>query len=142
MPFPELEKYKRQSPRLANSLTEAEVYLREVLDREVRPTEGFDHPAFDIVPVLLAKSLGVDEGYALTLLRIFEEAGIIVHRYDVYCPNTENFITSFYSKHDLPEHIECPFEVRTEHSIDEYHVELIFQFAPTIKRDHKLVMPL
>jgi hypothetical protein len=142
MPFPELEKYKRQSPRLASSLSEVEVYLREVLDREVRPTAGLDHPAFDIVPVLLAKSLGVEEGYALALLRIFEEAGIVVHRYDVYCPNTENFITSFYSKHDLPEHIVCPFEVRTEHSIDEYFVELIFQFTPKVTRGQHPAMSL
>lgn len=141
MPFPELEKYKQQSPRLAHSLSEVEVYLNEVLSREVRSPEGIDHAAFDIVPVLLAKSLGVDEGYALALLRVFEEAGIIVHRYDVYCPNTENFISSFYSKHDLPDLIECPFEVRTEHSINEYHVELIFHFAPTIQRNHQSVMP-
>lgn len=142
MSFLELEKYRRQSPRLADSLSEAEVYLREVLNREVRSTESIDHAAFDIVPVLLAKSLGVDEGYALGLLRIFEEAGIIIHRYDVYCPNTENFITSFYSKHELPEHIECPFEVGTEHSIDEYLVELIFQFAPAVQQNQMPAMPL
>jgi hypothetical protein len=142
MLFPELEKYKRQSPRLADSLSATEVYLRDLLDRPIRSKEGFDHAAFDIVPVLLAKSLGVEEGYALALLRIFEEAGIVVHRYDVYCPNTENLIASFYSKHDLPEYIECPFEVRTEHSIDEYLVEVIFQFTPKVKRGQHPAMSL
>lgn len=140
MPFPELEKYKRQSPQLADSLSAAEVYLRELLDRPIRSTDGLNHAAFDIVPVLLAKSLGIEEGYALALLRVFEEAGIIVHRYDVYCPHTDIFIESYYSKHDLPEYIECPFEVRTKHSIDEYFVELIFHFAPTIKRSEQSLM--
>jgi hypothetical protein len=140
MPFPELEKYKRQSPRLAETLSATEVYLRELLDRPIRSTESLDHAAFDIVPVLLAKSLGVEEGYAIALLKVFEDAGIILHSYDVYCPNTDNFIASFHSKNDLPESLECPFEVGTEHSIDEYFVELIFHFAPTIKRSEQSLM--
>lgn len=140
MLFPESEKYKRQSPHLAEKLSQLEDYLAEVFDRQVPHAKDLDHAAFDIVPILVAQSLGIDEGLALVLLRVFEEAGVIVHRYHVFCPVTENYITSFDSKADLPENIQCPFEVETEHSINEYFTELIFNFSPSFIRDHKMVV--
>jgi hypothetical protein len=142
MPFPELEKYKKQSPRLADQLSQLEVYLAEVLDRSVPHAQNLDHSAFDIVPILVAQRLGIDEGLALVLLRVCEEAGIIIHRYHVFCPITENYIDAFDSKEDLPESIQCPFEVETEHSIDEYFTELIFKFSFSFIRDHKLVVSM
>lgn len=140
MPFPELEQYKRQSPRLANELSQLELYLREVLDRRVPNAKGFDHSAYDIIPILVAKRLGIDEGLALVLLGYAEEAGIIVHHYDVYCPTTENFLQRFESKEDLPEYIHCRYEERTEHSIHEYFVELVFTFSPQFVRDHTMLV--
>jgi hypothetical protein len=142
MPFPELEQYKRQSPRLADQLSELEVYLDEVLDRRVPYSKGLDHAAYDIVPILVAQRLGIDEGLALVLLRIFDEAGIIFPRYYVYCPNTENFLAAFNSVDDLPESIHCPYEERTKHSIDEYFVNLVFNFSPRVALDHHLAVSM
>ena len=140
MPFPELEKYKKQYLRFAGLLSQLENYLAEVLDRSVPNLQNLDHASFDIVPVLVAKSLGVDEGIAVALLGVCEEAGVLVSCYHVFCPTTDIYITSYNSKAELPEEIPCPFEVETEHSIEEYFVELIFNFSPTFIRDHKLVM--
>ena len=142
MPFPELEQYKRQSPRLADLLSHLEVYLGEVLDRPIRRERGLDHAAFDIVPSLVAQKLGVDENLALVLLREAEKAEILDHRYDVYCPNTDNFIATFKSEDDLPASIRCRDEERTEHSINEYFVELVFYFAPKFVQEHNLAMSM
>ena len=142
MPFPELEQYKRQNPQLSNLLSHLEVYLGEVLDRPIRRVKGLDHAAFDIVPRLVAKKLSIDEGLALVLLGEAEKAEILDHRYDVYCPNTDNFIATFESVDDLPASIRCPAEERTEHNINEYFVELVFYFAPKFVREHKLAMSL
>src|SRR5689334_20637455 len=102
MPFPELEKYKRQVPQLSELITKLEAYLTEVSNRPIRGPSRFDHAAFDIVPILVAKSLGIDENLSLVLLNIFQEAGIIEPRYHIYCPNINSFIASIASKKDLP----------------------------------------
>src|SRR6266550_387969 len=115
MRFPELDPYKREAPELADSLSHLEAYLEEVMSRPVRH-QGLDQAAFDIVPRLVAKELGIDEGLALVLLRKFDQAGIIVPRYHLYCPNTGGFIGAFDSVDDLPERIDCPFEDRTAHT--------------------------
>lgn len=142
MPFPELEQYKRQNPRLSNLLSHLEVYLGEVLDRPIHDVKGLDHAAFDIVPELVAKKLGIDDGLALVLLSEAEKAEILDHRYDVYCPNTDAFIATFESVDDLPASIRCRAEERTEHSINEYFVELVFYFAPKFVREHKLAISM
>ncbi|HYX71579.1 MAG TPA: hypothetical protein VE732_02315, partial [Nitrososphaera sp.] len=126
----------------ANQLSQLEVYLNEVLDRRVLHAEGLDHAAYDIVPILVAKRLGIDEGLALVLLGYVEQAGIIVHRYDVYCPNTENFLAKFESKEELPDYIYCQYEERTEHSIHEYFVEVVFNFSPKFVQDHNMVVSM
>jgi hypothetical protein len=142
MPFPELEQFKGNNPRLADQISQLELYLTEILKRAIPYAKGLDHAAYDIVPILVAKALDIDEGLALVLLSYFEEANIIVHRYDVYCPTTENFIAKYESKEDLPDHIVCPFEPRTEHSIREYFVELIFNFSPRIARNHQVAVSM
>lgn len=142
MQFPELEDYKKQSPHLADLLSQLEIYLADVLDRQVPHAQNLNHAAHDIDPILVAQSLGIDEGLALVLLGKCEEAGIIVHCYHVFCPVTEIYIDAFDSKDDLPEYIQCPFEVETEHSIDEYFIELIFNFSPSFIRDHKLAISM
>lgn len=141
MPFPELEPYKEHYPRIAELLAHLERYLEEVRQRPI-PAASFDHAAFDLVPVLVAKSLGIDEGLALVLLRICEEAGLVVHRYDLYCPNFNQLIESFYSKEDLPDSIDCPFEAGTEHTVEEYFVELVFRFTSRASSDQKLAISM
>lgn len=141
MSFSELESYKRQNPQLAELITELENYLDEILERSVSHSGDFNHAAFDIVPALVAKKLQIDEGYALALLKVFDETGILIPCYHVYCPNTANFLDSFNSVDDLPEYINCPFEERTKHNIDEYFVELVFNFSK-VALDHQLALSM
>jgi hypothetical protein len=142
MPFLELEKYKRQAPQLADKLSQLENYLAEILERSVPTAIDLDHAAYDIVPILVAKNLDIDENLALLLLGTFEGAGVIVHRYHIYCPNTDRFIDGVDSKGELPLTLRCPFEERTEHSINEYFVELVFSFSPKFVRGHKLAIAM
>ena len=134
MRFPELDPYRSQLPKLAGKLTQVEGFLSEVFSRS---TPGaFDHAAHDIRPVQVANRLKIDEGLALVLLYSCERAGIIHHRYDVYCPVTDLVIEHFSSKSNLPPSIRCPFEISTEHSIDDYFVELVFNFASRFIERH------
>lgn len=127
MYFPELDPYRDRLPQLSNALTQLEAYLSEVV---ARPTRGrFDHASHDVAPVQVANRLGVDEGLALVLLSYFEEAGIIDHRYDLYCPVTDLVVDRFPSKSNLPASIHCPYEIATEHTVDDYFVELVFNFS-------------
>jgi hypothetical protein len=138
MPFPELDPYRHQLPQLSNALTQLESYLSEVFARPTRG--GFDHAAHDIAPIQVANRLEVDEGLALVLLNCFKEAGIIDQHYDVYCPVTELFVDRFSSKTNLPAVIRCPFEVATEHTIDDYLVELVFSFSSRFVERHRMAV--
>jgi len=142
MLYRELERDKSRYPHLADLLTALEAYLDEVLHRSVPNAGGYDHAAFDVVPILVAKGLGIDENLALVLLNRAEEGGVLVRQYHVYCPITDGYIQAFNSEDNLPHTIECPFEDRTEHSIDEYFVELVFNFSHTIlgERDFAVSM--
>jgi hypothetical protein len=134
MRFPELDPYRSELPKLSGKLSEVEGFLSEVFSR--RTPGVFDHAAHDIRPVQVANRLEVDEGLALVLLYSCERAGIIDHRYDLYCPVTDLVIDHFSSKSKLPPSIRCPFEISTEHSIDDYLVELVFHFAGSFIERH------
>jgi len=143
MRFPELDKSKKEFPKVADEVARLEGYLDQVLARPIlRPDHSYDHAAYDIVPILVAKALGVDEGFALLLLRLAEEAGVIAHRYDVYCPNTQQLIAKFTSKNELPLEIVCPFESRVVHTIEEYFVEVVFNFTRQFALEHGLAVSM
>ncbi len=125
-------------PQLSNALTQLESYLSEIFARPTRG--GFNHAAHDIAPVHVANRLGVDEGLALVLLNSFEEAGIIEHRYDLYCPVTELVVDRFSSKANLPAIIRCPYEIAIEHTADDYLVELVFNFSSRFVERHSMVV--
>lgn len=141
MPFPELEPYKERYPKFAELLARLEVYLDQIRTRPIAAVD-FDHAAFDLVPVLVAKSLGIDEGLALVLLQFCEEAGLVIHRYDIYCPNFNQLIESAYSKKALPDLIACPFEAGTDHTIEDYFVDLVFQFTSRASPNHTLAISM
>jgi hypothetical protein len=137
MRFPELDPFRLKEPRLTTALfDELEAFLSEVLTR--RPWVAHKHAAHDISSVIVANRLGVNEGVALLLLRYAEEAGIVMHRYDVYCPVTDLAVESFQFKSDLPKAITCPFEAATEHTIQEYFVDLVFEFSDHFIESHTI----
>jgi hypothetical protein len=146
MSFPELNPYKNKSAEMARLLTKLEEFLQEVLSRPLvlQPLksrhenlsairESQNHA---IHPRRVAHYLGVSEPLAIAMLRVCDEAGILEPRYDVYCPETQGFIASFYSPDDLPDNITCPnHDNFVEHSVDEYLVDFMFVFTlePIVK---------
>jgi hypothetical protein len=134
MPFPELDSYKKKDQEVARLLTDLEAYLTEILNRPPLEVSTFyNSSAHDINPLWVARKLGISKQRAYALLYICDEAGIITPRFDVYCPETEEFLASFPSRQALPLKIECEFhDFIVEHEIDEYLVQLFFQFSPNI----------
>jgi len=119
MHFPELEPYKTKNPRLSELINSLDSYLYDLLSISQQQ---------DIAPVLFAKKAGIDEPTALVLLMFAEDAGIILRKYYVYCPVTDDYIDSYSSPEDLPKEVYCPQD-RKMHSYHEYLVELTFQFS-------------
>jgi hypothetical protein len=133
MQFPELDPYRDELPQLSNELSRLETYLSEV----ARPTpRGRLVSQREIAPIQVANRLDVDEGIALILLNYCERAGIVTHHYDMLCPNTELVITTSSSKAELPPSVNCPYEIATEHTINDYFVELVFNFSPSFVDRH------
>jgi hypothetical protein len=108
--------------------------LTDVLHRQpTNPREFFSHSTHDINPLWVSKELKVSKAEAIALLYLCDKAGIVSPRFDVYCPQKETFIESFYSSDELPASIECEeHDQETVHSIQEYFVNLIFEFTPQI----------
>lgn len=119
MHFLELEQYKVKYPSLSPFISSLDDYLSELVDA---PT------ARDIVPILAAKRLSIDEGLALTLLMLAHEAGLIEPQYLVYCTDTETVIGAYPSLKDVPGTVFCPFHDK-EHDVQGYYIELTFQFT-------------
>lgn len=134
MPFPRLEPYKSQDPEVAQLLSALEVYLDQVLHRPPHDYQSFyDSPAHDINPRWVARELKTSLARAQTLLFMSYQAGIVRPRYDVYCPENDNFIESFHSVEQLPSAIECPHhDFPIEHNKDTYLVALFFEFDPAV----------
>jgi hypothetical protein len=134
MPFPQLQLYKDQYPEWAGRFVELERFLDEVLHRPPRnPKEFWSAATHDINPLWVSKRLQISKADAIALLYLCEKAGVVNPRFDVYCPEKETFIASFSSSAELPLKIECDnHEWEIEHSIEEYYVNLIFEFTPQI----------
>lgn len=125
MHFPELkqkfEQKKALYPALSPYLSPLDDYLQELADASPEPR--------DIVPPLVARRLSIDEGLALALLMLVNEAGLIEPQYLVYCTDTENYLESYASLKDVPPTVFCPYHDK-EHDSQEYYVELTFKFTP------------
>jgi len=61
------------------------------------------------------------------------KAGIVASRLDVYCPDTEDYIGSYYPPEPLPEFIECSYhDFEKVHDKDECLIWVMFEFAQHI----------
>ncbi len=138
MSFPGLDSYQQQNRTLPGKvkglLPKVGEYLETELTRKkVDPSE----PARAIVPYTLAKRLRIDEPTALTLLTIYEDAGVVKLSYNVLCPDTDSFLGSFKSYSELPPTILCPHHTpEKEHTKSEYFVDLVYRFTPEVTKDY------
>jgi hypothetical protein len=140
MQFLDLEHYQRQlkhdlPPKLKHLVPALNEYFATELGQ--RRDVNLKRRKKDIVPVTLAKKLSIDEGLALALLMISENAGVVTPHYHVLCPDSEDFLGAFKSISELPKTILCPFhDAEKVHDIDEYHVDLVFHFTPKALRKY------
>jgi hypothetical protein len=134
MPFPQLHHYKLDIPEWSDKLTLLERFLDEVLHRApTNPREFFSTVNHDIDPLWVSSILKISKSEAIALLYLCDKAGIVKPRFDVYCPTTEKYIDSYYSSSDLPSLIDCHWhEYETEHSVQDYYVNLFFEFTSQI----------
>jgi len=117
MRFLELEQYKVKYPQLKHYLTSLDEYLSKASET-----------GHEVVPALLAKKISSDEGLALALLMLADDAGIVRPRYYVYCDLKDAVISEYDTKDQIPERIYCPFDDE-EHSRQGFHVELVFELS-------------
>ena len=131
MQFPQLYRFKQEYPELADQLTRVEEHLNQVLARPpADPQKFWRAPQHDIDPERVAFLLDTHRSRAIALLYLFDKAGILIPRLDIYCPVTELFIDSFPSRGALPDNLDCPHHERdTQHSFEEYEVKLMFEFS-------------
>ena len=117
---------------MASLLGRLEVYLDEILMRPPHDVKSFyESPKHDINPLLVANKIGTTVPRVHGLLYMCFEAGVITPRWDIYCPETEEFIESRYTPEEAGKDVECHYhEFETVHSLDEFPVMLMFQFAP------------
>jgi len=128
MRFSELDRFRNRYPQLSSYIAAAEDYLQELLARP-KPVE--------IVPSLVAQRLSVDEELVLSVLLLFDEAGIIEPRYQVRCSDSDGVLLEFKTLREIPERLYCPYHGR-DHDRSDYYVELVFIFRPsTIERYSK-----
>lgn len=138
MSFPGLDSYQKKNPDLPVKIRGLLPKLGKYLEAELarKKVDEFE-PTRDIVPDTLANRLKIDEAVALTLLMIYENAGVVKPNYHVLCPDTDNFLQAFKSPSDLPETIHCPYHpVEKDHDKSEYYVDLVFRFSPTVMKDY------
>lgn len=131
MSFPSFETYKKQSPTLAKALDKLEDYLEQAL---TRPLDGQD-----VHPMAVSGALNIPVGQVMGLLQIAQEAGVLIPRIDVYCPETGDFIESFTWPEKPPKVIECqdhPFD--DSHPLENCKLEVVYQFTANT-REHQAV---
>lgn len=138
MSFLDLDNYQQQNPNLPSKLSDLLPKLDSYLERELsqrKTAESKDEK--DIVPVTLAQKFEINEGIALALLMVYENAGVVMPDYHVLCPDSDDFLATFKSPKELPETIHCPFHApEQEHDKTEYHVDLVFHFTPQAMKNY------
>jgi hypothetical protein len=118
MPSEKLETFSRENPQLAQLVRALEEYLRWQKERGVK----------EIVPRVAAAKLAVSEADTLGLLALFEDAGLVKHRYDVICARSDGSIESFDSLDEIPDELYCRF-CGDQHCSDDMRIELVFEIA-------------
>lgn len=114
--FQRLERIRAENPRLGAGIDALSDYLNQLSLRGQKEVE----------PFLAAQALHITEARALGLLKLFEDAGVVRHSYNVYCGKQRTFLASAAEKADIPASIYCKF-CDTEHCRpDDLEVELVF----------------
>ena len=118
MLYAKLKPFADKYDNLEPLLKELAAYLQKMSAK----AEDFRH----VVPVLLAEELDIEEETALVLLYFAYRAGIIEPYFVAYSP--DHWYLDRFPSRETPEELYCQ-ENDTYYSIDEYYVELLFEFS-------------
>jgi hypothetical protein len=125
MRFLELENIKLRYPRLSRKIEALATYIGHELD------EGRTR----IVPALAAVALGQSEAETLALLMLLEDAGILDHRYELVCRQTNSVLASVSTLDEVEGSfpLYCPL-CGCEHGPDNVRVELVFEVKQSLSQ--------
>lgn len=134
MPFLELESYRSKYPQLSELIAHLQVYLERELERTIEQLRNPRLPLHDVRPAHLSTKLSVDEGLALTLLMMAEDAGLVEHSYKIYCPGTNNFLGEYPLLESIPTTVRCPYHEfgEIDHDENEYLLDAVFHFTERV----------
>jgi hypothetical protein len=113
-----LETISKDNPELAARIQQVREYVEWQKERNVH----------EIVPRVVAVKLGTSEADALSLLMLFEDAGVLKHKYELICVSNSATIASYDSLEEVPNEHECRYCDR-EHGGDELRLELVFEIV-------------
>jgi hypothetical protein len=80
----------------------------------------------ELEPYLAAQALHTTEAFALGLLKLFEDAGLLKHSYNIYCGKQRTFLANVWEKEDIPSVIYCKFCDEEHCDPNDFEVELVF----------------
>jgi hypothetical protein len=111
-----LERIKAENPKLKGSIDALADYIERLRLRGQRELE----------PYLAAQALHTTEAFALGLLKLFEDAGLLKHSYNIYCGRQRTFLANVREKGDIPSVMYCKFCDEEHRDADDFEVELVF----------------
>lgn len=114
--FQRLERIRAENPKLSVCIDALSDYLSQL---------SLPGPK-EVEPFLAAQALHITEARALGLLKLFEDAGVVRHSYNVYCGKQRTFLASAAEKADIPASIYCKFCDAAHRRPDDFEVELVF----------------
>jgi hypothetical protein len=130
MSFPQLQKHKGESQKLDEFIGIVEFHLKNLLAEQVSKNE--EDKFFNYRELI--KRTDLDSEDVLLVLDLFEREHILTPKYIFYCPETHNYIESYYSLGDVPIFLECDNHYNNgivEHESVYCDVEICYAFSPT-----------
>ncbi len=125
MSFRRLENIKSAHPQLARLIDALKDYVAaEVGEGRTR-----------IVPALAAVPLGLSEAETLGLLMLLEEAGLVLHGYEIVCRDNDAVLKKVSELSEVEDTLPIYCELcDEEHDADSVRVELVFEVTDASRR--------
>jgi hypothetical protein len=111
-----LERIKTEHAKLSESIDALGEYINRLRLRGQRELE----------PYLASQALRKTEAFVLGLLKLFEDAGLLKHSYNIYCGKHRAFLANVPEKEDIPSTLYCRFCDEEHRKPDDFEVELVF----------------
>ena len=111
-----LDRIRAENPKLSQYVNALADYIYRL---RLRGQKEFE-------PHLASQALHTTEAFALGLFKLFEDAGLLKHSYNIYCAKQRAFLASVPEKEDIPSVISCKFCDAEHCDPEDFEVELVF----------------